>query len=54
VIGGATGAASKLGVKRTTLIGMMRRLGVSRPGHPELTDHPSYQSVETKGRYCEE
>jgi transcriptional regulator with GAF, ATPase, and Fis domain len=30
VIGGPMGAATKLGVKRTTLIGKMRRLGLSR------------------------
>ena len=31
VIGGATGAAARLGVKRTTLINKMKRLGISRP-----------------------
>src|SRR5690348_11456772 len=31
VIGGANGAASKLGVKRTTLIAKMNKLGISRP-----------------------
>ncbi len=31
VIGGAYGAASKLGVKRTTLIHRMKKLGISRP-----------------------
>lgn len=31
VIGGANGAASKLGLKRTTLIAKMRKLGISRP-----------------------
>src|SRR5258706_102862 len=30
VVGGASGAAARLGVKRTTLISMMRRRGVSR------------------------
>ena len=39
VIGGPTGAASKLGVKRTTLIGMMRRLGLSRSCHSMVTSH---------------
>ncbi len=34
VIGGAKGAAAKLGVKRTTLIAKMRKLGVSRPLGP--------------------
>jgi transcriptional regulator of acetoin/glycerol metabolism len=32
VIGGARGAAAKLGVKRTTLIAKMKKLGISRPG----------------------
>jgi transcriptional regulator of acetoin/glycerol metabolism len=30
VVGGATGAAARLGVKRTTLIGKMRKRGLSR------------------------
>jgi transcriptional regulator with GAF, ATPase, and Fis domain len=32
VIGGVSGAAVKLGVKRTTLIAKMKKLGISRPG----------------------
>jgi transcriptional regulator with GAF, ATPase, and Fis domain len=32
VIGGAKGAAAKLGVKRTTLIAKMKKLGICRPG----------------------
>jgi transcriptional regulator with GAF, ATPase, and Fis domain len=31
VIGGARGAAARLGVKRTTLIAKMQKLGISRP-----------------------
>jgi transcriptional regulator of acetoin/glycerol metabolism len=31
VIGGARGAAARLGVKRTTLIAKMKKLGISRP-----------------------
>jgi transcriptional regulator with GAF, ATPase, and Fis domain len=31
VIGGANGAARKLGLKRTTLIAKMKKLGISRP-----------------------
>jgi transcriptional regulator with GAF, ATPase, and Fis domain len=31
LIGGATGAAAKLGLKRTTLISKMKKLGISRP-----------------------
>jgi transcriptional regulator with GAF, ATPase, and Fis domain len=34
VIGGAKGAAAKLGLNRTTLIHKMKKLGISRP-HPE-------------------
>jgi formate hydrogenlyase transcriptional activator len=38
VVGGPHGAAAKLGLKRTTLLAMMRRLGISRPIHQEGTD----------------
>jgi formate hydrogenlyase transcriptional activator len=31
VIGGPKGAAERLGLKRTTLVSKMRRLGLSRP-----------------------
>ena len=31
VVGGPNGAANKLGLKRTTLLARMRRLGISRP-----------------------
>jgi len=31
VIGGPTGAAVRLGLKRTTLIAKMKKLGISRP-----------------------
>lgn len=31
LIGGPTGAAAKLGLKRTTLISKMKKLGISRP-----------------------
>jgi formate hydrogenlyase transcriptional activator len=31
VIGGARGAAARLGVKRTSLVSTMRRLGIARP-----------------------
>jgi transcriptional regulator with GAF, ATPase, and Fis domain len=34
VLGGPKGAAEKLGLKRTTLISKMRRLGLSRPSNP--------------------
>jgi len=42
VIGGSGGAAARLGLKRTTLIAKMKKLGISRPVTPdhgnELTD----------------
>jgi transcriptional regulator of acetoin/glycerol metabolism len=31
VVGGGTGAAARLGVKRTTLLSRMSKLGISRP-----------------------
>jgi formate hydrogenlyase transcriptional activator len=37
-VGGPRGAAAKLGLKRTTLLAKMRRLGISRPIHQEETD----------------
>jgi formate hydrogenlyase transcriptional activator len=33
VLGGPRGAAARLGVKRTTLIGKMKKLGISRPAY---------------------
>jgi transcriptional regulator with GAF, ATPase, and Fis domain len=36
--GGPRGAAAKLGLKRTTLLARMRRLGISGPIHQEGTD----------------
>src|SRR4029077_18912180 len=38
IVGGPHGAATKLGLKRTTLLAKMRRLGISRPIHQEGTD----------------
>ena len=38
VVGGLRGAAAKLGLKRTTLLAKMRRLGISRPISQEGTD----------------
>jgi len=38
VVGGPSGAAAKLGLKRTTLLAKMRRMGISRPIHQEGTD----------------
>ena len=33
VVGGPNGAAARLGLKRTTLISTMKRLGIERPGN---------------------
>ena len=38
VVGGPQGAAAKLGLKRTTLLAIMRRLDISRPIHQEVAD----------------
>jgi len=38
IVGGPRGAAGKLGLKRTTLLAKMRRLGISRPIPQEGTD----------------
>ena len=35
IVGGPRGAAAKLGLKRTTLLAKMRRLGIFRPIHQE-------------------
>ena len=39
VIGGSDGAAARLGLNRTTLINMMKRLGIERPVRPRLCDN---------------
>src|SRR6202142_266571 len=40
IVGGPRGAAAKLGLKRTTLLAKMRRIGISRPVPQEGTDIP--------------
>jgi len=40
VVGGPHGAAAKLGLKRTTLLAKMRKLGISRPIPQEGTSVP--------------
>jgi formate hydrogenlyase transcriptional activator len=40
IVGGPRGAAAKLGLKRTTLLAKMRRLGISRPLPQEGTGIP--------------
>jgi formate hydrogenlyase transcriptional activator len=44
IVGGPRGAAGKLGLKRTTLLYKMRRLGISRPIPQEGTDERSKAS----------
>ena len=44
VVGGPNGAAARLGLKRTTLISMMRRLGIG-PGRSSATPARSVASV---------
>jgi DNA-binding NtrC family response regulator len=48
VVGGPRGAAAKLGLKRTTLLAKMRRLGISRPIDQEETDAFSPVSAFTR------
>ena len=38
VIGGPLGAAARLGLKRTTLVSKMKKLGLYRPRHHQLMD----------------
>lgn len=45
VIGGPSGAAATLGLKRTTLVAKMKKLGISRPKRPAKV----YASVEESG-----
>jgi transcriptional regulator with GAF, ATPase, and Fis domain len=42
IVGGPRGAAAKLGLKRTTLLAKMRRLGISRPIPQEGTSVPGF------------
>jgi formate hydrogenlyase transcriptional activator len=44
VLGGTAGAAAKLGLKRTTLLSKMKKLGISRPGRQPNTDMPDAES----------
>jgi transcriptional regulator with GAF, ATPase, and Fis domain len=46
VVGGPKGAAAKLGLKRTTLLARMRRLGISRPIRDEGTSVPELVDVQ--------
>jgi transcriptional regulator with GAF, ATPase, and Fis domain len=46
LVGGPTGAAAKLGLKRTTLISKMKKLGISRPGRHASGDALAGESEE--------
>jgi len=46
VIGGPKGAAAKLGLKRTTLISKMKKLGISRPSPQNGHDFPNEAPLE--------
>jgi formate hydrogenlyase transcriptional activator len=46
MIGGPTGAAAILGLKRTTLISKMKKLGISRPRPQRNADAPGVQALQ--------
>jgi formate hydrogenlyase transcriptional activator len=48
IVGGPNGAATKLGLKRTTLLARMRRLGISRPLPQEETSVPGVAQEEVQ------
>ena len=48
IVGGPHGAAAKLGLKRTTLLAKMRRLGISRPTSQEGTGVPEVAQEDAK------
>jgi transcriptional regulator with GAF, ATPase, and Fis domain len=52
LVGGPQGAAAKLGLKRTTLIAIMRRLDISRPIHQEGTDESGMASETIRREYA--
>ena len=48
IVGGPRGAAAKLGLKRTTLLAKMRRLGILRPTSQEETSVPGFAQEDTQ------
>jgi formate hydrogenlyase transcriptional activator len=48
IVGGPRGAAAKLGLKRTTLLAKMKRLGISRPIVQEGTSVPGVAQEDTQ------
>jgi transcriptional regulator with GAF, ATPase, and Fis domain len=49
VIGGSGGAADRLGLKRTTLIAKMKKLGISRPVRKDDTSRAMRQDIGPQG-----
>jgi transcriptional regulator with GAF, ATPase, and Fis domain len=49
VIGGPKGAAAKLGVKRTTLIHKMQKLGISRPSFQNTENNENWNFRDLRG-----
>jgi formate hydrogenlyase transcriptional activator len=54
VIGGRNGAASKLGLKRTTLIHRMKKLGIGRPSNMSDAHENGSSDASTAGFFAEE
>ncbi len=52
VIGGPKGAAARLGLKRTTLIHKMQKLGISRPGFTPSQDVTDHAPSDRAGCHC--
>jgi formate hydrogenlyase transcriptional activator len=50
IVGGPRGAAAKLGLKRTTLLAKMRRMGISRPIPQEGTSVPEFAQEDAQIR----
>jgi transcriptional regulator of acetoin/glycerol metabolism len=48
MIGGPQGAAARLGLKRTTLVSKMKRLGIYRPRHQRVMNEFSEESELTE------
>ena len=48
IVGGPNGAATRLGLKRTTLLARMRRLGISRPIDQEGTSVPEVEQEDAQ------
>jgi formate hydrogenlyase transcriptional activator len=48
IVGGPRGAAARLGLKRTTLLAKMRRLGISRPIPQEASSFPGIAQEDTR------